>query len=102
VVVGAKLEDRGDAGERQRAHEGEHEQGFVMARSRAWKAPTKVRSSVVPRPRMIVWAQSPNTPAVSPIVRVAGSRVRACQDRRLIAGLRGSAGPSGSRRRWLR
>jgi hypothetical protein len=27
VVVGAQLEDRGDAGERQCAHEGEHEQG---------------------------------------------------------------------------
>jgi hypothetical protein len=31
-------------------------QGLMMARSMAWKAPTKVRSSVLARPGMMVWA----------------------------------------------
>ena len=48
--------------------------GLMMARSIAWNAPTKVRSSVFRSPGMIVCEYRPKTPAISPMVRVAARR----------------------------
>jgi hypothetical protein len=45
--------------------------GLMIARSRAWNAPTNVRSSVFRRPGMIEFAYAKNTPATSPMVIVA-------------------------------
>ena len=59
--------------------------GLMMARSIAWNAVTKVRSSVVWRPRMMVWAKTPNTPAMSPVVMVAASSDATCALLRLMA-----------------
>ncbi len=59
--------------------------GLMIARSMAWNAPTKVRSSVLPRPRMIVWAKMPNTPAMSPVVMVAASSEATCANLRLTS-----------------